>query len=77
MLCARPMCEEKESRINGYCSVYCQDVGELQKENAALKRVRDGLLWLNNNIDHYGSDDFLGYLKAAIQDALLTAEESE
>ena len=48
-----------------------------EAENAALKGVRDGLLWLNNNIDHYGSEDFLEYLKAAIQDALLTAEESE
>ena len=38
MLCARPACEEKENRINGYCSVYCEDVGELEKENTALKR---------------------------------------
>ena len=26
MLCARPICEEKENRINGYCTVYCEDI---------------------------------------------------
>lgn len=49
----------------------------LADENAALKRVRNGLLWLNNNIDNYGTDGFLGYLNAAIKDALLTAEDQD
>ena len=37
MQCARPMCEEEESRINGYCSVYCEDVDEARREIAHLK----------------------------------------
>jgi hypothetical protein len=32
MICARPYCENKEDRINGYCSEYCQDLHELQIE---------------------------------------------
>ena len=46
------------------------EVRDLLNELVALKRVRDGLFWLNNNIHNYGSDEFLGYLQAAIQDAL-------
>ena len=54
-----------------------RQVAQLEAENVELKRVSNGLLWLNNNIHHYGTDEFLGYLKDAIQDALLTAEETQ
>ncbi|GAG04028.1 unnamed protein product, partial [marine sediment metagenome] len=48
---------------------------KLEAENEALQKVRNGLLWLNNNLANYGSQDFLAYLRAAIQDALLTKDE--
>ena len=31
-------CGADEFRINGYCSVYCEDMHEVEQENAALKR---------------------------------------
>ena len=54
MICARPYCESKEDRINGYCSEYCQDLHELQVEaetllaekkalQAEVKRLREAL----------------------------------
>jgi hypothetical protein len=36
MICARPYCENKEDRINGYCSCYCENVHELQVEAETL-----------------------------------------
>ena len=76
--CAEAMTmEEAEPLLNATERLSAVEAHAAEAENAALKGVRDGLLWLNNNIDHYGSEDFLEYLKAAIQDALLTAEEPE
>ena len=57
--------------INWCAALLTGDEDELE----SLKRARDGFLWLNNNIHNYGTDAFLNYLKAAIQDALLTTEE--
>ena len=37
MKCNRPMCDEEESRINGYCSVYCEDVDEARQQITHLK----------------------------------------
>ena len=43
--CAR--CGADEFRLDGYCSVYCEDMHEAEQEIAALKlenkRLRDGL----------------------------------
>lgn len=30
--CSRPGCNTREKRINGYCSVYCEDVHEVEQE---------------------------------------------
>ena len=38
MLCARPHCEEKEDRINGYCSIYCRDTHDLLLEAEESER---------------------------------------
>jgi len=54
----------------GCDGLYIQSTEICTKEITALKRVKNGLLWLNNNIHNYGSDEFLGYLQDAIQDAL-------
>jgi hypothetical protein len=47
MVCTRAGCGEAESRINGYCSVYCEDIGALEEELAAaqleLERLRGAL----------------------------------
>ena len=43
MECARPECEETESRVDGYCSNYCQDVHFLTMYNQALKQEVDDL----------------------------------
>jgi len=32
MICARPRCTERENRIGGYCSTYCQDIHRLEIE---------------------------------------------
>ena len=32
MKCAREGCEEQESRINGYCSCHCEEIGEWTEE---------------------------------------------
>jgi len=41
MRCAREACQEKEDRIDGYCSVYCRDVDEAWLEVARVKEERD------------------------------------
>lgn len=38
MQCARPPCPEKEDRIDGYCSVYCRDVHELEAQLETTQR---------------------------------------
>lgn len=38
MKCAR--CDNVEDRINGYCSVYCEDMAEVEADN---KRLREAL----------------------------------
>ena len=47
--CGRPHCKNVEYRIDGYCSIYCRDVHDLetaleaaQAELAEAKDVRDG-----------------------------------
>jgi len=44
-VCARPGCEERETRIHGYCSVYCEDVHAYQQDaeeaRAALVKLAD------------------------------------
>lgn len=45
MICARPGCGEAESRVNGYCSVYCEDTHELDIE---VVQLREALLSLLN-----------------------------
>ena len=32
MICKRAGCGMKENRINGYCSVYCEDMFDLEKK---------------------------------------------
>ena len=43
MKCGR--CDEKESRIDGYCTIYCRDMADLEAEikmlKAALKPFAD------------------------------------
>ena len=41
MLCARPGCGKNESRINEYCSCYCEDIDEKEKEIEKLKGLLD------------------------------------
>ncbi len=36
-ICGR--CDEKENRIKGFCSVYCKDMDEEEREKAALLAV--------------------------------------
>lgn len=31
MECARPCCDEKENRVDGYCSEYCRDIHERER----------------------------------------------
>ena len=35
--CAREMCDHEETRLNGYCSVYCEDIDESERETAELQ----------------------------------------
>ena len=44
MLCDRPMCNENENRINGYCSVYCEDVDGARQDIASLEATNANLL---------------------------------
>ena len=37
MKCAR--CEAEEDRINGFCSVYCEDMAEVELEVARLREA--------------------------------------
>lgn len=67
-----PVLEDQSLEGLDILGEWAQEASKLESKNEALKRARNGLLWLNNNIANYGSEDFLGYLKAAIQDALLT-----
>ena len=46
MMCKRDGCSVPESRINGYCSCHCEDVGlaeeqikELEEENTKLRKA--------------------------------------
>jgi hypothetical protein len=41
MKCGREACNEKEDRIDGYCSVYCRDVDEAWMEVARLEAKID------------------------------------
>jgi len=43
MKCKRSGCEEAESRIDGYCSMYCRDVDEAWCEVARVKKELDDL----------------------------------
>ena len=51
MLCARLTCEEQEDRINGFCSVYCEDVD-------ALQQIIDGLKL--ENADYHDANELYG-----------------
>ncbi|OFX05196.1 MAG: hypothetical protein A3E78_09225 [Alphaproteobacteria bacterium RIFCSPHIGHO2_12_FULL_63_12] len=42
MKCARPECGEPEYRIDGYCSTYCRDIHEVEKERDAWKARAEG-----------------------------------
>ena len=50
--CARADCTETEFRIDGYCSIYCRDIDELEDEKdaeiAALKATLDLSAKANN-----------------------------
>lgn len=37
MLCSRPLCEEQENRVDGFCSIYCRDVDDLETEVSQLE----------------------------------------
>jgi hypothetical protein len=40
MQCARPGCSEAEDRIDGYCSVYCRDIHDLEQERERATEER-------------------------------------
>ena len=39
--CAR--CGDAEFRVDGYCSIYCRDMAEVEEENARLHALLDGV----------------------------------
>ena len=44
MKCGRPLCEEQENRVHGYCSSYCEDRPYWETENAALREVLEDIM---------------------------------
>jgi hypothetical protein len=48
--CAR--CGGEEYRIDGYCSIYCRDMAEVEKENARQEKTIEALVDLiQSNMD--------------------------
>lgn len=39
MYCERPACDHQEYRIDGYCSIYCRDIHELELEVESLRQL--------------------------------------
>jgi flavin-binding protein dodecin len=45
MKCKR--CEAAEDRINGFCSVYCEDMAEVEAENKRLREALEAISWMS------------------------------
>ena len=44
-------------------------LAELEEQHEALVGVAGGVIWLDNNIHNYGSDEWRGFFKAVLRDA--------
>ena len=52
--CARPHCKDEEFRINGYCSIYCQDIDEVDQQ---LRDARDELSRASDHAANLGLEN--------------------
>ena len=74
MKCAR--CEAEEDRINGFCSIYCEDMAEVKLEVARLNhengKLEEEARALREALRGYMFGGSLDSLKAALgEDALI------
>ena len=73
--CGRPACQEKEWRIDGYCSCYCRDVYEAEQDTAAIQaQLATALAALETVGDLLGGNDWSMYPLKEIQAVLAEAK---
>ena len=86
--CGRPICKSPEYRIDGYCSIYCRDVHELETQLEAAHQqlvvAECEVLNLQNDASHFEADhrhahEYIERLKVDNHDlfAQLAASQAE